>query len=63
MPTCTTLKYVYAYVVGQSTLCKFLMNHVAMLQACYSLPDWDWDEVFLDKDGGNFIEQGLDICA
>jgi hypothetical protein len=36
---------------------------VAMLQACYSLPDWDWDEIFLDKDGGNFIEQGLDICA
>eukprot|EP01047_Picozoa_sp_COSAG01_P016834 COSAG01_NODE_874_length_12972_cov_15.914343_7_plen_261_part_00 len=46
-----------------ATLCKFMIANMGMAQPCYSMPDWDWDAAFLDKDGNSFVEQAYDICA
>jgi hypothetical protein len=32
-----------------------------MCQPCLSLDDWDWDRVFLDDDGTNFVQQAYDM--
>ena len=42
-------------------LCKFVVSSAAMFQPCLSLDDWDWDHVFLDDDGTNFVQQAYDM--
>ena len=42
-------------------LCKFHLAGCAMGTACFSVPSWDWDKIFLDDDGAVMVEQVLEM--
>ena len=64
-------KYASTVSVGARThpdprtrqLCKLFLASAMMAQPCYSLESWDWDQLFLDRDGTNFVQQACDLYS
>jgi hypothetical protein len=42
-------------------LCKIFLVCGNMFQPCLATADWDWDAIYLDEDGTNFVQQAYEF--